>query len=664
MIVFRGEMTSKDSTHSPLQAYIFNTHPILIDEALCWDIYYITKDSTKINCVRVFDVELSFMIARLPLMKDNQFREWIKLKFPNERVEFRNDLKESEQFTFGENRLYAEIFSQNPQRLNTLLRKIKTDLKTIYARKAKEFEKENVEKFGNDAWKWREYAFYKNSETPIRFTATTTNLSKSVYNLSCKWDVPLIGGVDIDTSFFTSPPFDLTPNIEGAFDGLEFKDLPSCIKRNDNISFQDNIRLLSYDIETYTPDGPKVEPASKPEYEIFCIGVGLFSLNNQTPLESYCIISKDFDKLPTNAKSVKVFNRKAYDVVGEYGGDEKATYIIAKDEKDLLKCYIDILRALKPQLIVGFNSYGFDDKFVYRRCEMHKIHEEYLQCFTYYNLNELKEFGWSRPFLPTFQENIPLKIDGDMKYNNATVQAWSVLCVDVYKILLKEDPKRFTQQGYGNLNSMLAVYKVLNPYTKKQLSKTDMGIQEMFDNWIHGTKIYEIALYCRQDAWITGTLIVKRAKIGDLIELAGISFTSLRDSIFKADGMRVNNRIIAEAYSQGFALKDEASDERSEIIEQKPDIIPLGGKHFDARTIVGGAVRNLHPGLNYYVLALDYNSMYPSQKEANMCDSSSRVFDDMIKNPERYGLKIVKTIDIDDMYGKRNIYYIKKMISS
>ena len=125
--------------------------------------------------------------------------------------------------------------------------------------------------------------------------------------------------------------------------------------------------------------------------------------------------------------------------------------------------------------------------------------------------------------------------------------------------------------------------------------------------------------------------------------------------------MRVNNTIIAEAYSQGFALKDEKSEERTDIIDQKEDLIELGGKKFDSRTIVGGAVKNLHPGINKFVVALDFSSMYPSQKEANMADSSSRVDDEILKDPERYGLKIVKRMGINDMYGDREVIYIKKI---
>ena len=133
----------------------------------------------------------------------------------------------------------------------------------------------------------------------------------------------------------------------------------------------------------------------------------------------------------------------------------------------------------------------------------------------------------------------------------------------------------------------------------------------------------------------------------------------LRDSIFKADGIRVNNAIIAEAYSQGFAFKDEPSDERGDIIKGEKDVVELGGKTFDSRTIVGGAVQNYHPGLHKYIVALDFSSMYPSQKEANMCDSSSRVDEDIILHPEKYGLKIKEWKKIEDMYETRDVVYIE-----
>lgn len=714
-----------------LQIYIFNVQPLLIDDEVMWDIFYLKSTSTKINCIRVFDIELSFLIARLPGLTEEQFKEYLALKLRGAKIEYRKDLRESEFFDFEKHRLYAEVFSKNPVQLKSYVNTLHSELKYYYKR----LDVGNLPP--------EDYIFYKNSETPLRFTSTTTDLKSTIYNLSCKYNIPLIGGATLDETKLESPISDAyLPNINGKFSGLNFKNI-SALKRDDNINFQHNMRLLAYDIETYTPDGPKCDPMVI-RYEIFCIGIGIFALGKEDPIENICLISKDFDKLPeefvknviesdddkavgktgdkesdtktdiktdiktsietkdkesdtktdtstdvstnastdtstTNSKTqsshahdktivtweeTKLLSRKAYLIKNEYKSgktNDSAYYIICKNERDLLECYCEVLETYRPQIITGFNTYGFDDKFVYKRCELYNMEQEYLQCFNYYHINELDGVSWYKSFMPSFKDGVILKIDGRLRKDNATVFSWNVLATDVYKIMLKEDAKRFTQQGYGNLNTMLNVYKVHNPYNGEQLSKTDMSIEEMFDNWKKGINIYEIALYCRQDAWITGTLIIKRAKFGDMIELANVSFTSLRDSIFKADGMRVNNSIIAEAYSQGFAYKDEKSNERLDIIEGKENIVELGGKQFDTRTIVGGAVKNLHPGINKFVVALDFSSMYPSQKEANMADSSSRVDDDIINDPEKYGLKIVKSLQINDMYGDREIKYIKVM---
>ena len=52
--------------------------------------------------------------------------------------------------------------------------------------------------------------------------------------------------------------------------------------------------------------------------------------------------------------------------------------------------------------------------------------------------------------------------------------------------------------------------------------------------------------------------------------------------------------------------------------------------------------------------------MHPtSNKEASNIDSSSRVTEDQINHPEKYGLEIVKQIEINDMYGPRKIWYMR-----
>ena len=226
--------------------------------------------------------------------------------------------------------------------------------------------------------------------------------------------------------------------------------------------------------------------------------------------------------------------------------------------------------------------------------------------------------------------------------------------------MLKEDPKRFTMYGRGNLDTMLEVYKVVNPYTNQPLSKTGLHYEEMFNYWDEGSHIYEIGIYCAQDSWICGTLLIKRMKISDLIELAAVSNTSTSDSLYRADGNRVQNTVLGYAYKDNFAFMDSPFEKRKERKHDK-SIVQYGGKEFDHRTIVGGQVRCVHPGRQFFIVALDYSAMYPSSKECYLIDSSSFVDNDVIKHPEKYGLKIVAKKTINAETEEQDVYFIKLM---
>jgi len=87
----------------------------------------------------------------------------------------------------------------------------------------------------------------------------------------------------------------------------------------------------------------------------------------------------------------------------------------------------------------------------------------------------------------------------------------------------------------------------------------------------------------------------------------------------------------------------------------------LGGKVFDNRSIKGGAVVNKRPGKHKFVVTLDLSSAYPSAKEACAIDSSTRVDNDIVNNPEKYNLEIVWRKEITDMYGPREIIGFRKI---
>ena len=700
-----------ENTFIPI--YILNVHPIMVDDSIIWDVFYLTSDSTDLHCLRIFNIELSFMIARLPGLRLDQFKRFMIEYTKDLHTEIRSDLADASYYSFGVNREYMEIFSQSPYTLSKVYKAVWKECEFVYR---------NI---NPDKLPPYDQLFFRNTETPFRYTSTTLSFPNSIYNLSTKYDIPLVGGAQLDTSRLTKefpqqyiPEDILSSNIIGLNAQLpdtELKErdakiaaakseenlltaritnitLPSpssvsynsgiktkwnyatvnqnitaALHRDDKVDFKSNMTMLSYDIETYNEDG-NLDPLIKKNY-IFCIGIGLFNLTDQKPWKRLCILSKPFDTLsPKSLDSERILKAKRSkkyhcDVItfdSEYNPADNldaTDYIITRDEKELLEVFIMVINEYKPQIINGFNSFAFDDNYVYQRMKMHGLSEHYLRCFTYYDLDELGGEFWFKSFAPAFKQ-FELKIDGEQRQDNASVRSPLVLTVDVRKLMLKEDPKRFTAYGRGNLDTMLETYQVKNPFTNAPLSKTGLKIHEMYDRWINNYDIYSVAIYCCQDAWICGTLLVKRAKIADLIELAGVSNTTFSDSIYRADGNRVANAILGYAYKENFALMDTPFEKRKEVKHDR-SVIQYGGKQFDHRTVVGGAVKSLHAGRHHFIIALDYSAAYPANKEGNNVDSSTRVDPDVITHPEKYGLEIVEHKIINEPTDEKDIYYIK-----
>ena len=743
---------------SKIFAYVTSVQPLMVNGSLCFDVFYLTAESSDWHCLRIYNYYLSFMVARFPGMEITDFTALLKKYSKGVKIYQRTDLKDSSYFAFGDNYDYYEIISNDPYKLSAIYDKLYKEAEKYY--------------FEIDVGKlnFKDKVFYEQTETPFRYTSSSCvsyNLGITAYNLSCKYDIPLIGGIEIDKEALTKTyPYDYLPtnhvnvkkNMYGfdANKGLTISkitkqtnynnEIIKHLRGNDSVDFLNNMTMLSYDIETYTPYDDKgndlilndvdIQKAALENRtcEIMCIGIGLFHMKELKPFRRLCIQSHDFDKTSVEllksknmiADMKKTYGCKTYIIRSEYTeeGEDLTEYIITNTEVNLLKTYIKVLEEHKPHIISAFNNFGFDDRYVYQRIknqvafpvqfEKDKFSDNYyntlldkfINTFSpypvlYVNNNTYKfltieeieqlsdadgdkrleeeiihEINFKKDitkiFVPQFKE-FTLKIDNEAYEDNKTIRAPHVLNLDIYKLILKEDAKRFTQYGRGNLDSMLEAYHIVNPYTNKQLSKSGMKIPQMFKYWETSSHLYEIALYCMQDAWICGTLLIKKSQIIDLIETAIMSNTTMNDSIYRADSIRVTNCILRYAFHEDFAVMDTPFEYRSDVLagrnyyilnKGKPNekhipFVRLGGKSFDTRTITGGQVRQIQAGREYGVVASDYSAMYPSNKEASNIDSSSRIPDIVIEHPEWFNLEIVREMFIVDMYGPRRIFFFK-----
>ena len=656
-----------------------------------FDIYYFQKGYTAMNYIRVANVYMSFLVHRLPDMTINQTMDFIssvgddlKLDF---KYEIRRGLRDSSFNTLDAGEFeYIEIFSKSPDDLKKLHEKLYELLMDYY----KYLNYERLNTFDK--------LFVRNTETPFRFTHYTINKHLCKYWFSSKFNLPFVGYMSVDTKNIKHYERDyLRPThlkVEETFildanEGHDYhnKRLIDTLKpytpdKDYKTDENNNIVVASYDIETYNKN--MVVSPTDPNQYIFCIGIAFFKLMCNKPYARYSLISADLktdpavsDKLvETDLKLRDILTKpcKCYIVNNEYCSDKDdyTTYICLENEVDLIRTYVELLHRNQPHIVTGFNNFTFDDTWIYSRVSnVDKFGEatflKYRQVFSTYDIDELDRL--KRTEIAPQWKTFTVKMEGKVvDAENRTMRAPVIQSLDVLKMLKKADPKRFSQRW--KLDYMLEVYHIKNPYNGQNLSKTGLEIHQMFESWDQKKDLYEIAFYCLQDSWICATLIIERNNLIDKLAMATITYTSFEDSLYLADGHRVSCLNVYFSYRNDFATLDDGYKNRSHNIKHNWKYergiddeydYGLGMKTFDKRTIVGGGVKVKKSSRHTGVTALDFSAQYPAMFCSENIASSSAVDVDMLVNPEKYGMKNQLTKEINDMFGPRRVYYLKRI---
>lgn len=107
--------------------------------------------------------------------------------------------------------------------------------------------------------------------------------------------------------------------------------------------------IVSYDLEVYSESG-NFPVSSNLKDEIIQIGMSFrWSDDLLTPVERYVLVSGSCEK------------------------SDSAIYIECKNERALLQKFQDILDSENPDILVGYNTFGFDDEYFAERCKLHKL---------------------------------------------------------------------------------------------------------------------------------------------------------------------------------------------------------------------------------------------------------------------------------------------------
>jgi len=328
-----------------------------------------------------------------------------------------------------------------------------------------------------------------------------------------------------------------------------WKEINNCPEFSVRLS---DVRILYFDIEACSEDG------SFPN-----------ALKKNDRVTQICCITKD-----TITKETKkyLFNLGTIDSI------EDTIVLQYSSEKKLLLAYAKFINEVDPDIIVGYNIFGFDNGYLFERAKVLGIEET----FNYQSkINYFTEI--EKKILNNQQSGF-----NDWKMTHLIGRTH----IDLLQVIKKD----FKLDSY-KLNNV-------GEHFLKQ-GKDDVSPKEIFEAWSPSgdrEKRTRVGKYCVQDTNLCLLLFEKFAVLPNHIEMAKVTRVPLEYLVTRGQSIKVFSQISYETRKMGY-------------------LIPVLPKENKETKFQGATVLEAHTG--YYtrpVCGLDFASLYPSIMIAhNMC---------------------------------------------
>ena len=321
----------------------------------------------------------------------------------------------------------------------------------------------------------------------------------------------------------------ITPYTDEMYE-KEFSDINlNLIRKDQMISMSFDIEQFSSDFDPKKPNKQTRIPSGKiPEDVIFNIGMTYQFINEKDSFLNIGLVTKEANAHPDYLT------------------------IICKSEKVLLQAFGYINSLIQPDFIYEFNGSGFDWPNIYDKCLHYHILDEVCQNLSLKKLNayELKLENIDKYFYKC--EFIKISADRlQQKMLNIKLPGYTVF--DLRVILMQLNPT----ESKSSLKFYLDRYNLP--------SKDDMAIPVLFNYYLNEDVkgMTDIVHYCYVDCYRLHELIYKINIIQDRREIGKLSYTSMFDAFYRANGCKVRNLIISNALDMNLffnTIKEEEAD--------------------------------------------------------------------------------------------------------
>lgn len=423
--------------------------------------------------------------------------------------------------------------------------------------------------------------------------------------------------------------------------------------------------VAAYDIETYSESG-NFPVSTNPEDEVIQIGVSFRYTND----------------LLTNVKRYVFVSGTV-----EASKDPSVTFVGCRNERDLLDKFQLCIQDENPDIIVGYNTFGFDDGYIADRAERHRLHMK---------LGRTEGSAWKQDYAKTEKKTfelasgkfavryleVPGRLSVDLMLSVRREQN-----LDSYKLdnvantflrdkvsklekLSETQIKIHTKSTRGLFNGNLVRFDIVtntvNPYresakfevsniqpksfiveanlddlseeeTKKlewSFAKDDVTAKQMFAS--HRGDAADrgvIAKYCIQDCDLVLTLMAKLDTLVNARGMADVCRVPIGYIFLRGQGIKIFSAVVYNASKRNQIIMTQESLEGDESYEGAIVLPPKIGMYLDQPIPV-----------------LDFNSLYPSNMIAFNLSPDTLVY---IKKYDARGKKVSQEGPDGDEFKKQ-----------
>ena len=429
-------------------------------------------------------------------------------------------------------------------------------------------------------------------------------------------------------------------------------------------------RILSFDIECYSDDG-SFPMASNPEHPIIQIGCVFQKYGEIEPYKKIMLSLHKCDK---------------------FGDVIVKSY---KTEQELLIGFRDVLLEEDPDIITGYNIFGFDEQYIYDKVKCLDIEKEFCQFNRYLGMENkqskfltkmLSSSALGDNILKFFEMKGRIQIDllkvvqRDHKLDSYKLDnvAENFINQDIVKFdddkIYVKDPKEFM---IGNFIEILEVDEIEGPehitdkikildinYTEKylvidkkydeykdlitlkdkckkykaSLVKDDIHPEDIFRLWKGSSSDRRIvAEYCIQDCVLVLKLLNKLQVLTNNIAMANVCSVPLSYIFLRGQGVKIFSLVAKFNRKENYVMPKLTIGEAY-----------ANGEGDDAVGYEGAIV--FEPTVGFYeesVWVNDYSSLYPSSMIATNISHETLVIDRTYMNLDEYEYKEVSYTEND-----------------